>query len=185
MVIDLRNQAVGNHTYSVATMLRFVDYGYSILDRLFGKEKPVFGNWYGNDTIWRTILDLNRIVRYADKEGILQNIPQRKVLNIADMIISGEKEGPLSPTPKKVGVIAMSEDAVSLDEVLATIMGINKEYIPTIRNASVLHPLSIGKGSGIIVSNNKKWDSKLSAELLPEDCFSFELTSGWKDYIQK
>lgn len=184
-VVDLRNRSVGNKKYMLGSILTYFSYGIGILGNISSNsnDNVISGNWYGNDTIWRTILDLNRVVRYADKAGLVQSTPQRKIFNIADMIISGEKEGPLSPSPKKVGVIAMSDDAVSLDETLATMMGINKQYIPTIRNASAPHLLSIGNGGGVIVSNNEKWNGRTSDELLPEDCFSFELTSGWKDYL--
>src|SRR5438093_548816 len=33
------------------------------------------GNWSGNDTLWRTILDLNRILLHADKNGELRTVP--------------------------------------------------------------------------------------------------------------
>lgn len=146
VVVDWRNQEVGIKNYTMARMLNYAEWVFSTFNNIFGKEKSLFGSWYGNDTIWRTILDLNRIVRYADKEGKIQDSPQRRVFNVADMIISGEKEGPLSPTPKKVGVIAMSNDAVSLDETLAILMGVDIQYIPTIKNASNFHQLPIGEG---------------------------------------
>ena len=39
--------------------------------RVFGDTLDVVrsGNWWGNDTIWRMILDLNRILRYARPDG--------------------------------------------------------------------------------------------------------------------
>ena len=41
------------------------------------------GSWYGNDTISRTVTDLNYIVNFINKEGELSDsIPQRKVLTI-------------------------------------------------------------------------------------------------------
>ena len=184
-IIDLRNLAVGKHMYATGTVLNYLEHGIAILDRLVSKDEHLFGSWHGNDTIWRTILDLNRIIRYSDKTGTIRDIPQRRVFNVADMIISGEKEGPLSPTQKKVGIIAMSEDAVGLDEILATIMGVDYQYIPSISNASKPNSHPIGIGNSIICSNNTKWNGKISSELLQEDCFSFELTSGWKDYNQK
>ena len=30
------------------------------------------GGWYGNDTIWRPVLDLNKILLYADREGVMR-----------------------------------------------------------------------------------------------------------------
>jgi uncharacterized protein (DUF362 family) len=42
----------------------------SLLIRSVNKSERIFkGAWYGNDTIWRTILDINRIVLYANKKG--------------------------------------------------------------------------------------------------------------------
>ena len=36
------------------------------------------GSWHGNDTVWRMIYDLNRIIRYAPPEGgRLRDTPQR------------------------------------------------------------------------------------------------------------
>lgn len=36
------------------------------------------GSRYGNDTIWRKIIDLNRIMIYADQNGIMTDKVQRK-----------------------------------------------------------------------------------------------------------
>ena len=41
-------------------------------------------------------MDLNKILFYADKNGHIHDEIQRKTLNIGDMIISGEKEGPVA-----------------------------------------------------------------------------------------
>lgn len=49
------------------------------------------GSWYGNDTLWRTIIDLNNIVFFGDKEGVMHDTPQRKYLIVVDGIVSGEK----------------------------------------------------------------------------------------------
>ena len=65
------------------------------------------GCWYGNNTICKTITDINKIVYYADKYGAIKEKQQRKVIIIADMIVSGQKNGPLNPMPKDVGIIAV------------------------------------------------------------------------------
>lgn len=70
---------------------------------IYPYKDPYFeGSWYGNDTIPRTITDLNKIVFYADKKGILKDNVQRKMFILVDAIIAGEKEGPLNPSPKKM-----------------------------------------------------------------------------------
>lgn len=100
-----------------------------IFDRLEGynafycREHFSEGNWYGNDTIWRTVVNLNRIVRYASKVGVLEQTLQRSIFNICDMIISGEKEGPMLPSPKPMGIIMMGESGAALDCVICRIVG--------------------------------------------------------------
>lgn len=63
------------------------------------------GSWYGNDTLWRTILDLNRAALYADANGTLQATPQRKFLVLVDALLAGEGEGPMAPSPVPMGVL--------------------------------------------------------------------------------
>ena len=63
------------------------------------------GSWSGNDTLWRTILDLNRAALYADSEGVLQSRQQRQILTIVDAIQAGEGEGPMAPEPVPLGCL--------------------------------------------------------------------------------
>lgn len=57
-------------------------------------------------------------------------------LSIMDGIIGMEGEGPGEGSPRKVGIILASEDAVALDAVASTIIGYAPLQIPTIRIAS-------------------------------------------------
>ena len=45
-----------------------------------GADENLEGSWYGNDTIWRTCLDLQRIVRYGKLDGSLAIVPQRTTI---------------------------------------------------------------------------------------------------------
>lgn len=65
-----------------------------LLKNLSEIEKYSEGSWWGNNTIWKTILDINQIILYADKQGKIQNNIQRKVITIGDMVIAGEGKGP-------------------------------------------------------------------------------------------
>ena len=128
----IRAENAGNFGY--ATLLRYV-YGISlVLARKFGKDTYYIGGWYGNDTIWRTICDLNYIIRHADKSGVLHDEPQRQMLNFGDMIIAGEKNGPVSPSTKMLGVVIASEDPAAFDVTLCKLMGFPFEKIPLARN---------------------------------------------------
>ena len=139
------------------------------------------GSWYGNDTIWRTILDLNKLVLYADKKGNIQNNPQRKILNIADMIISGEKEGPLLPSDKKVGLLVSSFNQLDMDYVICKIMGFEPEKIKYIKNGYQLKelPISLSDKNVKTLINNKEIKN-----LKKYNC-RFKATDGWKDYLEK
>jgi uncharacterized protein (DUF362 family) len=97
------------------------------------KEDITGGSWYGNDTIPRTISDLNKIVFYADKNGELKDKPQRKMFIVVDGIIAGEKEGPTTPGPKKCGVLVAGFNPVETDLVCSRIMGFDYRKIPTFK----------------------------------------------------
>lgn len=160
-------------------MLRWNGY----LGRIFNKDYYSEGSWYGNDTISRTIIDLNKILLYADKEGKMCKTPQRKLLIVGDMIVSGEKEGPIAPSPKDVGMITMGEDPVCYDEAMATLMGAKVEKIPTLGRARYLNPkfaFTEKNSSPLLVSNDMRYNLKRIDAVSPEDLLYFVPTTGWK-----
>jgi uncharacterized protein (DUF362 family) len=87
------------------------------------------GSWYGNDTIWRMVYDINRIVRYADKNGRMQDAPARAYLSIMDGIIAGEGCGPLNPQAVDAGVLLVSDDPFQMDMTAAHLMGFSSGKI--------------------------------------------------------
>ncbi|MBI4868477.1 MAG: DUF362 domain-containing protein [Candidatus Wallbacteria bacterium] len=93
-----------------------------------GAEASYGGSWSHNETIWRTTLDLNHVL-YAGAEGA------RKVIHIVDGIVAGESEGPLSPEPKRAGLLVAGENPAYVDAVLARLMGYNVSRIPTVYQA--------------------------------------------------
>ena len=93
------------------------------------------GNWHGNDTIWRTIIDLNKILFYSRKDGSLDPEIQRKYFAIVDGIICGEGNGPLFPTSKSCGILMGGFNPVAIDLNAAIIMGFDWKKIPMIKNA--------------------------------------------------
>ena len=94
------------------------------------------GSWIGNDTIWRTIIDLNRILLYYDRESqSMASQPKRALLNIVDGIIAGEGDGPLAPIPKQCNLLAAGMNSAAVDAVLAHMVGYDIEKIPQVRRA--------------------------------------------------
>lgn len=118
-------------------------YKILFLDRIRGKSMDVEGGWHGNDTIWRTCLDLNRVLLYGDTEGRLQDTPQRATLHILDGIIGGENDGPLRPDPVESGAILASLNPAALDYCASKFMRLNTDFLSIVNHASDqgAHPL--------------------------------------------
>jgi uncharacterized protein (DUF362 family) len=101
------------------------------------------GNWYGNDTTWRMVIDLNRIFVYVDKDGHLQDHPVRGIFCIVDGIVGGEGNGPLDPTPKSAGVVLAGANPLAVDLVSTRLMGFDYRLLPLLSRGLVVHPLPL------------------------------------------
>lgn len=172
-------------------LARMMRYGASLCMRqaaALGTDPFEEGSWYGNDTIWRTSLDLARIAIYADKDGILRDTPQRRVFALADAVVAGEGEGPLSSTPKEVGLIAAAEDLAALDYVMTVLMGLDPQCIPTVREAFVKHPLLLTKVAPEAIevqSNNSAWDKADLQKLSVEQTLRFVPPAHWQGHVER
>jgi len=114
--------------------------GRVLMRAVMGGEPPdlrsvMAGSWYGNDTLWRTILDLNKIAFYADKGGRLHDTVQRRYLCIVDGIVSGEGDGPLQPTARRDGLLLAGVNPMLVDLVVCLLMGIEPEAVRQVRRA--------------------------------------------------
>jgi len=173
--------------YSSLWLYRGISKACSILLRL-QHNRYSEGSWYGNHTICRTIADVNKLVYYAGKDGTLQDMPARTVLIVADMIVSGEKEGPIAPSPKKVGIIAAGLNPVCFDEAIASLMGMDIKKIPTIsavRGIQKQYKMAEDGQEPIFVSNDPSLSGKRIQDLQSEDLLRFVPTDGWKDHIER
>ena len=182
---DEINELCANKHYTVARLLKFPRRACSLILKLMGHNYSE-GSWYGNHTISKTISDINKIVYYADKQGIMRDTLQRKVFIVADMIVSGEKEGPLFPSSKPVGIIAAGYNPILFDETIATLMGFDYNKIPAIvtaRGISGKYKLTNNK-KACILSNDENL-SNICLEDFPQyERLDFIPTSGWKGHIE-
>jgi hypothetical protein len=103
---------------------------------IFGDTSAVVrsGNWYGNDTAWRMVLDLNRILFHYQGDGARRVNPLR-YLSIVDGIVAGEGDGPMEADPKPAGLIIAGTNPAAVDLVAASAMGFDWRKIPSIREA--------------------------------------------------
>jgi uncharacterized protein (DUF362 family) len=155
------------------------------LSRILGTDKYYEGSWYGNDTLWRTVLDLNRLLIYADKGGKMTLERQRRCFTIVDAIIAGEGEGPMEPDSRKLGMVVGGKNPLAVDAVLATLIGFDYRKIPIIKNGFSLDqwPLVKFKHSDITVRSNNDLQTVLKVGE-PFHEYDFKPAAGWVGYIE-
>lgn len=100
------------------------------------KEHHLEAGWHGNDTTWRMVLDLNKIVEFGRADGRLADNPQRQLFSLCDGIIGGQGDGPLKPEPLPIGVISFTNHSAANDTAMATLMGFESEKIPLLKAVS-------------------------------------------------
>ncbi|HSW50108.1 MAG TPA: DUF362 domain-containing protein, partial [Bryobacteraceae bacterium] len=112
-----------------------------------GGDEDIEGSWYGNDTVWRTVLDLQRILKYASAGGEMAPEPQRRVVHITDAIVGGEGEGPLAPTPVASGFLTGAVNPAAAEWINARMMGFDPDRIPLVREAFRAYPYPLANFS--------------------------------------
>jgi uncharacterized protein (DUF362 family) len=181
-LLDIEESQTNPVRRQLARAFRRAAGGLSLLTRSDPFQE---GSWWGNDTLWRTVLDLNRILRYADRAGQMRDKPQRRVFAIVDGIIAGEGEGPLEPTAKPCGLVIAGQNAVCVDAVAARLMGFDYRRIPIISRASALEKyrlLDFDLDTVEVRAGGTPWDQ---LDLLtPGPSFSFMAADGWRGAIE-
>lgn len=157
--------------------------------RILGDTQEIVrsGNWWGNDTIWRMILDLNRILRYARPDGSLATTPQRATVSMIDGVVAGEGNGPEAPDPVHTGVVIAGTDFVAVDIVATTLMGVDFRRIPHLAKAIEPHPLSLTDArieDLEVESNVPEWNGNLW-KIDPRAMFRFRPHFGWAGRMER
>ena len=159
---------------------------HHVLEAVHKREGYWQGSWYGNETIARTTIDLNRIVRYATKDGQLSDRPQRTVFTIVDGVLAGEGDGPLAPTPRSAGVLIAGADPVAVDMAAARLMGFRYRAMPAVRlgldGVGDFRLAEFGEASHRVVSSSPRWDG-LDVNTTG-DSLTFQPHQGWMGHIE-
>lgn len=113
-------------------------------EAMWGRTDQVVrsGNWHGNDTAWRMVLDLNRILLHYDGSGARRRKPLR-YLSIVDGIVAGEGDGPMEADAIDAGVLLVGTNPAAVDLVAARFMGFDWRKLPMVREAFSPHELPI------------------------------------------
>ena len=172
LILDNANKRQGTPAYWF--WLKFASFLWKIT--LPKKGNNPDGSWFGNDTVWRMVLDLNKILNFGKSDGTISPIKQRKVFNLCDGIIGGQGNGPLRPDPLPFGVIAFSDNSALTDACMAVLMRLNMEKIPLVQTA-----MHLGNNNKDSIYINDKLVSlsdlnKYSLSTIPPD--------GWVHYLE-
>jgi uncharacterized protein (DUF362 family) len=152
---------------------------------LLGGDRDLEGSWYGNDTVWRMCLDLQRILHYGNGDGNLARVPLRKVLTISDGIIAGEGNGPLAPGPVPLGIMTMGTNVAALDHVHCLLMGFDPRKIPLVDHAfeKSAWPLTDFSPDGIRVFADG--EELPCPESIGRFSRAFTPPTGWKGHCER
>jgi uncharacterized protein (DUF362 family) len=185
--LERTRQLLSSHT----ALGRVVGPLKSISKLVFGDTREVIrnGSWYGNDTIWRMILDLNKVLSYANPDGTLRSdepAQRKRYISVVDSIIAGEGNGPEAPEPRNTGLLIGGTNPVALDAVCARVMGFDWGKIPSIRNAfgiSQYRLCDFRYSDIVVVSERLGLKAPLPGAGL-EKFGPFRPHFGWKDHIE-
>jgi uncharacterized protein (DUF362 family) len=155
----------------------------------FGAGNKVIrsGNWYGNNTTWRMVLDLNRCLLFGNADGSLRKDNPKRYYSVVDGIIGMDGSGPMQGDPVNSGVVMIGCDPVAVDAVAATIMGFNWRRIPMIREAFKLtnFPITQLRPEDIKVhSDVADWNCSL-INLEGQTTLNFRPHFGWAGHIER
>jgi uncharacterized protein (DUF362 family) len=189
---NLENKIVLEAKELLATRNKFVKFlarkfkGLAYL--VFGKTNEVIrsGNWYGNDTVWRMALDLNKILFYGNPDGTIRYSNPKRFFSVVDGIIGMEGNGPYAGDPVRCNIIVAGSDPVAVDAVCAKLMGFDYKKIKLIYKAfeQTMLPITFLRYEDILcVSNNPFWNKKL-IEIQYNEVFHFKAPSGWVGQIE-
>lgn len=157
---------------------------YSRFNRAGARPAATFGNWHGNDTAWRMVLDLNRILMFADVDGKLQAEPRRRYFSVIDGVMGGEGEGPLHPDAYPSGVVLAGFNPLAVDWVATRLMGFDPARIPLYVNAlkqmrEWLPEFHIEQCR--VKTNVREWRDVLESD---EPIFKFRAPRGWRGTVE-
>ena len=170
LVLDEANRNKGKWKYKIYLRIASLLWRLSLPTKVHNTA----AGWYGNDTTWRMVMDLNQIVYYGKKDGTLGDKRQRLFFSLSDGIVGGQGNGPLNPEPLALGVVSFTNSSGWNDLAMARLMGMNTDKIPLLvsaekfeQNGDVMFSLN-----GDQVSNLDFTKIKVTAKMPP----------GWADY---
>ena len=154
---------------------------------IFGDTQKVVrsGNWHGNDTCWRMVVDLNKCFFHFDGAGQAR-AQEPRYLAVVDGIVAGEGNGPMAPDPKACGVIVAGRNPAAVDSVCCALMGFDWRKVRLLRGvfAARLKPVATFARDDIAVRSNRAGHARPLREFKANDSFHFRPHFGWVGAVE-
>ena len=178
------------HVLPKQSLARFLSPLSNVGKKLFGDTRDVIrsGNWYGNDTIWRMLLDLNKILLFAKPNGNMREdvyTNRKHYIGIVDAILAGEGDGPLAPEPVQMNLLIFGNNPVAIDTVSAWLMGFDPFKIPSIKNAFYIQHYKICDFSFQDIEADLDGQIYNLTEIPDKFNFKFKPHFGWENYLER
>ena len=171
LILDSANRKRGKFLYRFLRLFAYRLWRLSFPSR----NQNLGAAWYGNDTVWRMVMDLNLIVEFGLQDGTLSNYSQRVLYSLSDGIIGGQGEGPLKPEPLPLGIICFSNNSYFSDLAMSYLMGFDYKKIPLLKAA-----WKNKKDDLVNVFIN---DEKIELTALHNHSIITKAPLGWADFI--
>ena len=184
---EQRTVSAKNGKFIKAKLFDFLMKGSYVIGAKTSGDSYRIGSWYGNDTIWRTAVDLNNIALHVDRDGNYHENIVRRIISIGDMIVAGEKEGPVGPSPKPLGILVLSDSAMLFDLLVCHIMGFSDEKLPMFNNEQAWKVFGFVSKRQLlraqVEANKPELHRQIMALQVPAE-WRFEPHSCWKGHIE-
>jgi hypothetical protein len=140
------------------------------------------GNWHGNDSAWRMLVDLMHIITYADSSGSLHKTPQRTMFSFVDGIIGGENDGPLAPDAVQSGVILAGSNLLAVDITATRLMGLDHSKLKWIDHLKKSGDYGITDEQDIsVISDSSQYSNFFGSDAkMP----AFKPHPGWQEFLE-
>jgi uncharacterized protein (DUF362 family) len=176
-LLDTANRRINRRGYVAAAWCS------ELANRVHGGDLE--GKWWGNDTTWRMVLDLNRILLYGDTRGAMHDVQQRRVFSITDGLVAGQRNGPLAPEPIDLGAVSFAASSAHADAAHLALMRFVPELIPLVREAfaPMRYPLThAALRDTRIWFGGVEYDLDAAADELGRD---FRAADGWAGHVER
>ena len=185
LVSYIRDRIEGRRGVAPRRALHFLERAVKATRRVAPFPDPYWeGSWHGNDTLWRMVHDLHRVLFYADAEGRLHDRPRRRYLALVDAVVAGEGEGPMRPAPRPIGLLIGGTNPAAVDLVCCRLIGFDERKIPLLSHAigNGVHPGVASLESIRVISPDGRWDNLFA--LARDRTLRFVPPAGWAGAIE-